>query len=242
MSVDLVAWRRRKELAWRRVWEDLEIGYLDRDLLPVIVVVNSDNELFTTSSCSGRIVVMDADYPWTREETGIIFKSHVPVRPEDLAFLYRLKPHKKIWVVVTGPILHVSSSTRRKAVKVLEVARRAGFKHSGIMHVGKTRGVFLELVTGIYVSQLIMTSVEVFVSEEKLVGLLRVLNAALLEGKRRLQRLYFELSKILPEEVDPVVSTDPRVTGGLSKITPIDVFAEMCEERGVSCEIQAQRL
>lgn len=237
MPVDRVTWRFRKELMWKRIWEDLEIGYLDRDLLPLLVLVNMDSELYTTSSCSGRITAMDSDYPWIRDETGIVFKSHVPITPRDLNFTYELKPHKKIWVIVTGPIIHIYCLTAKKAVQVIEVARRTGFKHSGIMHIGKTRGIFLELVTGIYISQLIRTADSILVEPIKLEALVELLNSALLEGKKRLQKLYVELSKLLPEKADSTIEGDLRCKRQLVGKSPVDVFIEMCKEKRTKCEL-----
>ncbi|MEM0000001.1 MAG: hypothetical protein QXH02_00510 [Desulfurococcaceae archaeon] len=235
MRINLAKWKSRKEYMWRRIWEDLEIGYLDRDLLPLLVLVNTDSELYTTSSCSGRIVVMDSDYPWSRDETGIVFKAHIPVKPEELVFVYRFEPHKRIWINVTGPIVHIYSSTMKKATQILEVARKSGFKHSGIMHLSKARGVFLELVTGIFVSQLVRTRDRVFIKYEDLEAFIKLLNAALLEGKKRLQRLYEGFLKVLPEEVDEAVKKDLDAHQLLAGKTPIEIFHEMCKEGGAEC-------
>lgn len=238
MPLDHDTWRSRKELMWKRIWEDLEIGYLDRDLLPLLILVNMDIELYTTSSCSGRITVMDSEYPWTRDETSVVFKSHVPITSRELNFIYRLKPHKKIWITVTGPIIHIYSLTAKKAVRVLEVARKTGFKHSGIMHISKTRGIFLELVTGIYVSQLIRTVDSILVEPIKLDVLVELLNSTLLEGKKRLQKLYVELSKLLPENVDSNIKSDLlKDKWQLVGRSPVEVFTEMCVEKQIRCEI-----
>lgn len=230
-------WKLKKEQMWKRIWEDLEIGYLDRDLLPLLMLTNTDSELYTTSSCSGRITVMDAEYPWTRDETGIIFKSHTPLTPKELDFIYRFKPYRRIWVNATGPIIHIYSSTTKKAIRILEVARKSGFKHSGVMHVSKARGIFLELVTGIYMSQLVRTEDRVIVKQEELNSLVKLINIALLEGKKRLQKLHVELSKILPEKVDEVVEKDLKKWSHLTNKTPLEIFVEMCAEKNIKCEL-----
>ncbi|MEM4869201.1 MAG: hypothetical protein QW081_02245 [Desulfurococcaceae archaeon] len=236
ISIDL--WRKSKEYFWKRVHEDLEIGYLDRDLLPLLILVNLDAELYTTSSCSGRIVVMDSDTPWQRDETNIVFKSHVPVESSEVEFIYRLEPHRGFWMIVTGPIIHVSALKLKRAVEILNVARRVGFKHSGIMHVSPSKGVFVELVTGVYVSQLVRVGSKLLVPRQELQSLVEVMNKVLVEGKSRLQKLYTELVKILPRVLDREVNEKVlELYAGLSGKTPLDIFLELCREKNRVCEI-----
>ncbi|MGC8982351.1 MAG: tRNA(Phe) 7-((3-amino-3-carboxypropyl)-4-demethylwyosine(37)-N(4))-methyltransferase [Desulfurococcaceae archaeon] len=237
MRPDPRAWRREKEAFWKRVFEDLEIGYFDRDLLPLVVLVNSDAELYTTSSCSGRIVVVDSEAPWTREETGTVYKSHVPVDPGELRFMYRLDPHRGYWIVVTGPIIHLSALNTKRALEVLKIARHTGFKHSGILHISKSKGVFVELVTGVYVAQLVRTKSRVLIPEHELEFLVEIVNSVLIEGKKRLQRLYFELQKELPRVKDDYVETLlERFSDTIKKKTPFEVFLELCKEKGITCQ------
>lgn len=227
MIIDSFKYRKRKILSWKRIWEDLEIGYLDRDLLPLLVLMNSDAEIYTTSSCSGRIVVMDAEYPWVRDETGVIFKSHIPIESSELKFIYRYKPFKKIWIIVSGPIIHFYSLSARKANRILNTARRMGFKHSGVIHVSRDKGFFVELVTGIYLAQLIKTKEYEVVSINNIEGLLTVLNNALLEGKNRLQKLFLELKNNLPEKRDEEIEKEVMKIRAILDKSPLEILEEM---------------
>jgi len=229
MRVNYEKWSLRKKYFWRRMWEDYEIGYLDRDLVPLIALLNRDRDIYTTSSCSGRIVVVDGAVPWVREEADVIFKSHTPVAWSDVEFIYKTPPHRGYWLVVTGPILHFSTTSIKKAVSLLKKARIAGFKHSGIMHISTTRGVFVELVTGVYMTQMIKTRNLDVVSQHDIVEVLALFNRALIEGKQRLQRLYEVFENSLPENPDLEVERElgsRRVEIALRK--PIEVFYEIC--------------
>jgi tRNA wybutosine-synthesizing protein 3 len=229
MRINYEKWSLRKKYFWRRVWEDYEIGYLDRDLIPLIVLLNMDRDVYTTSSCSGRIVVVDGVVPWIREEASVVFKSHTPATLSDVDFMYRTAPHKSYWLVVTGPILHFSTTSIKKAVGLLKKARTAGFKHSGIIHTSSTRGVFVELVTGIYMTQMIKTRELSIVSQRDIEEVLNIFNKALIEGKQRLQRLYEVFKSSLPENVDLEIERElssKRVEIATRK--PIEVFYEIC--------------
>ncbi len=234
MQVNYEKWSLRKRYFWLRIWEDYEIGYLDRELLPLLVLLNRDRDIYTTSSCSGRIVVVDGIVPWVREEASVVFKSHIPVTTADLDFVFRETPHKSYWLVVTGPIIHFSTTNLRKALKSLKKARTAGFKHSGVMHVSSTRGVFIELVTGIYMTQLLRIQGNILVSPSDIKKVISIFNKALIEGKWRLQRLYEVFQEYLPETPDPIVETELNSREiRLVRLTPIDIFYEIC---GSTCE------
>lgn len=233
MKIDMNAWRMRKQRLWKRIWEDLEIGYIDRDLLPLIVLMNRDAEIYTTSSCSGRFVIMDAEFPWDREETSIVFKSHIPVEIDDLSFAFKYTPYKRTWIVVSGPIIHFYSSSTRKVARILSTARRIGFKHSGIINASRNRGFFVELVTGVYLTQLIRSKDHIVFPMDNVRSLLETFNMALIEGKNRLQRLFLELVKILPENIDDEIEDDLMMRKDLLEKTPIEIFEEMVKSRGM---------
>jgi len=220
LTITTDKWSDRKYRSWRRLLEDLEIGYLDTELLPLLVLVNRDVDLYTTSSCSGRVVVMDSEYPWEREETGIVFKTHNPIKPSDLEFIYSKPVYKRLWIVVSGPIIHIYSRSFKLASTILNTARRVGFKHSGVMHYSKDTGLFIELVTGIYIAQLARTRDEVIIEQTKIAKLVDVVNNTLLEGKKRLEALYVELSKILPRKTDPLIEGDLKTRGFQAIINP----------------------
>lgn len=235
MRINVEEWRSRKRLFWEKMWTDLGIGYLDRDLLPLLILVNKDSELYTTSSCSGRITVMDSSYPWSREETGIVFKSHIPVEAKELEFIYNLKPLKNVWINVTGPIIHLYALNLNKALTILKASRKLGFKHSGILNVNKKRGILLELVTGIYISQLARCGDQIIIDKHDLDTLVGMANRSLIEGKLRLHNLYVELSKILPTEVDQFIEEDLARRGIRLSKAPLDIFNDMCREIGTRC-------
>ncbi|WP_448577961.1 tRNA(Phe) 7-((3-amino-3-carboxypropyl)-4-demethylwyosine(37)-N(4))-methyltransferase [Thermosphaera sp.] len=228
MKFDIDSWRKRKKSFWERILEDLEIGYLDKDLLPLLILLNLDARIYTMSSCSGRITLVDGDNPWSRDDTSVVFKKHIPIALDELLSIYQAKIDKKLWIIVTGPIIHLSSSQISLALRILDKARREGYKHSGIMHLSRSKGVLLELSTGIWVSQLLRTAEKTLVAEEDLNLIVDEYNRMLLEGKKRLDRLYNSLKQIIPGEVDYEVGE--RVSKELTYLenkTPLQVFYEL---------------
>lgn len=222
-------WIERKRKFWLRLWEDLEIGYLDKDLLPLLVVLNTEEKIYTMSSCSGRISASDSETPWSRSlDSTVIFKKHTPMVLEEVLKLYEIPVYRRIWLNVTGPIIHLSTADLATAVKVLRIARASGYKHSGILSISRSKGVIVELTTGIYLSLLLRTRDTDIVKQSELSRVTQLVNETLYEGKKKLSRLYVELKRILPWSPDEYVVRyleEKRIR--IHERDPIDVFEEL---------------
>lgn len=208
MIIDIDKWRERKYEFWTRLWEDLEIGYLDEDLLPLLVELNLRPYIYTLSSCSGRIVAVDSIKPWAREKTNVIYKKHYPIKARELIDIIEKPFVHRIWLIVSGPILHVSLNSLKSAIDLLRLARKAGFKHSGILSINRVKGVILELLTGIKMIHLLKDPNGYQISIDDVPSLTRVANELLLDGKKVLNKLYQVLRDNRPKEVDSQVLED----------------------------------
>lgn len=187
-EVDVSLWQKRKEEFRRRIAHDLDIGYLDWDILDVLQKIFEFPEYFTLSSCSGRISLVDAVMPWERDESTVIFKKHSPIKVAELERLLEQRAVRTMWLVVTGPIIHVSSRSMSDALRILKIARDAGMKHSGIISSSR-KGIVVELVSGVHVSAPLKIGGQALVRSHSLPLLVSLANKALLEGKERLNRL-----------------------------------------------------
>jgi len=187
-EVDEGLWLRRKKEFRDRLEEDLRIGYLDRDIMDVLLKFFSMESYFTLSSCSGRITAVDAVMPWVREESTVIFKKHSPVTVEEINELLKQKAVWTLWLVVTGPIIHVSSRSLEDALKLLSLARNAGMKHSGVMSVSK-KGIVVELTSGVFLSVPLKSGSSLLMHKDSVPALVSLANKALIRGKERLNRL-----------------------------------------------------
>lgn len=187
--VDPDKWRTRKERLRKRLTEDLEIGYLDEDILDILRKLFEFEDLYTISSCSGRITFIDGNLPWERRGSSIIFKKHQPIRLEELLEILNVPTLRRLWLVVTGPIIHVSALNMRSARRILMIAREAGMKHSGILSINKEKGIIVELKTGIRLTHLLKIGQHTLLKENEAEEIVRVANESLVEGKKKLNKL-----------------------------------------------------
>ena len=180
-------WVKRREEAYRRFLEDIEIGYVDRDLIDFIKTVFTKNFVFTTSSCSGRITVVDSAYPWLRDESYVIFKKHEPITAKEVLEIISTRPVYRFWLISSGPIIHFAAADIETANRVLKIAREAGFKHSGIISISDS-GIVVEVISGTWTSFLLKDGDRVLVTD--LDTVVAIANDVLIEGKKRLDKLF----------------------------------------------------
>lgn len=193
MRVDRTLWTKRKEMMFKRMLEDLHIGYLDEDISDLLLEIFKRENAFTISSCSGRIVFVDTQLPWMRKTSTVIFKKHKPITFEELLEVLNKPILSRLWVIVTGPILHISTTTLKEARILISASRVAGFKHSGVISFRRD-GIVLELKSGIGFTCAVKSGDKVLVNPTA--DLVNICNEVLMSGKDRLRRLKEVISKL----------------------------------------------
>ena len=178
----------------RALLEERLVGYLDPGAEAYLLKMNGAG-IVTSSSCTGRITLVEGRWHWLRDEARIVYKSHVEIGPEVLARVMS-RPFDYLWLKVTGPIIHAWVPSLECASRVLEAARAAGFKHSGVMHGSPEEGYTIELLSAVQISFPLKLGGAYLVSAGALGELARMANEALREGWSRLGRLADSLSSL----------------------------------------------
>ncbi len=144
--------------------------------------------IFTISSCSGRITIVDTPYPWTRKESTVVFKKHEPISLSDVISILNQKCSSRLWLIASGPILHFVADSIESATRLLNIARSSGFKHSGIISI-RDDGIVVEIISGTWTSTLLKDKDILLVPPHELKRVIEIFNEILMEGKKRLQTL-----------------------------------------------------
>ena len=174
--------------------EERLVGYLDPGAEEYLLKINGAGVL-TSSSCTGRITIVEGRWHWLRDEARVVYKTHKEIGPEVLARVLS-RPFDDLWLKVTGPIIHARVPSLECAVKVLEVARSAGFKHSGVLHASPREGYVIELLSAVQITLPLKLDGRFLVSPDALNELAKMANEALHEGWSRLSRLADSLLNI----------------------------------------------
>jgi tRNA wybutosine-synthesizing protein 3 len=120
-------------------------GEIDPGIREICELLNAKPNYYTTSSCSGRIVLLQKKSD-LKNEAEWIFTAHeeTDFGPVKSALLSAVKqsnaplPETDIWFKQEGAILHVCCRTMKDAGSFVNIARNSGFKRAGIISAGET--------------------------------------------------------------------------------------------------------
>ncbi len=130
------------------------IGFWDKRISKLCEKINSFEEYYTTSSCSGRVVLM---IDQEKKGPGLFeFVSHDVVGFEELwkeikklslkdKVKFKQNQNRKFFICPNlsykfkqePPIIHVACKDLKNAEIILKIGRKAGWKKSGILSLGK---------------------------------------------------------------------------------------------------------
>jgi tRNA wybutosine-synthesizing protein 3 len=143
--VDRRVFEARKKAFIERLEQEALQERVDGDILPLLRLLNAHPDIYTTSSCSGRIMVAEAVRPSYSKGRGFrpVAKWHHPVPAELVA--EAVAEVDNAWLMVRGAILHLAAADAKTAYRLVEIGRETGHKHSGIMAINRG-GIFVEIL------------------------------------------------------------------------------------------------
>ncbi len=159
-------------------------GEIDDGIKEICSLINANPQYYTTSSCSGRIVVLEKKSE-KKDEAEWIFVSHEETDFETVR--KNLKSETTAWFKQEGAILHVCCRTINDAERFLNTARNSGFKRAGIISAGETPVV--EIISSEQMNLPIIVGGELIVSEEYLKLLISEANKKMQRNREKLRKL-----------------------------------------------------
>ncbi len=156
-------------------------------------------DLFTTSSCSGRIVLICIPEIGAKREAKFIGKWHRAVAKEEVLEAIKSSEKGEIWLLSQSPILHVSCRGLEKAKTLLRIAIQSGFKYSSIKAIANSKDnekVVVEIVSTERMDVPLGKDGVMFCSESYMDFILSKGNFMLERGKGKLKRFYYGLKEV----------------------------------------------
>ncbi len=185
----------------KRALERLQQKGADEEVAALLEKINCFNEFFTTSSCSGRIVLIWLPEVGAKRDARFIGKWHRPVGTADVVVAMgdvRSSKSGDVWLLAQSPILHVACRSLEKATMLLRIAIESGFKYSGIKAIGKDTGkVMVEVMSTERMDVPLASNGKLFYDEVYLDFVVSKANFMLSRGKEKLQRFECRLHELI---------------------------------------------
>ena len=119
----------------RQALEKLEYakkeGLVDTGIISIIDLINSYDDYYTSSSCYGRIVLLEIPEIGDKKNAKWLGKWHRKINTEEILNAFKKADRGFIWILAQSPIIHVFSKNLESADKLVKTAIGCGFKNSG---------------------------------------------------------------------------------------------------------------
>ena len=151
-------------------------GSIDKHVLLLVELLNSNDDYYTTSSCSGRIMLLVPAK--TKKDTKWLFVSHEPVALKQVQHALQGElPRQEVWLRQEALILHVCCMELEHAARLIQASKEAGFKRSGIIALGKR--IIVEIVGTSHFETIVATGGKILATRELLAALVASANQRL---------------------------------------------------------------
>nr|XP_011741166.1 tRNA wybutosine-synthesizing protein 3 homolog isoform X1 [Macaca nemestrina] len=176
-------------------------GSVDKDVVELVQFLNTRDQFFTTSSCAGRILLLDGGingFEVQKQNCGWLLVTHKPCEKDDVIVALK-KANGDATLKFEPFILHVQCQQLQDARILHSVAIDSGFRNSGIT-VGKRGKIMLAVRSTHGLEVPLSHKGKLMVTEEYIDFLLNVANQKMEENKKRIERFYNCLHHALERE------------------------------------------
>ena len=174
------------------------VGFVDEEAIPIVNLINSLQNFYTTSSCSGRVLLQTNPGVPDKRLSNRVYVSHKKVsKAQIMKVLNENETDGEIWFIFNSFILHVCARSIEDADKFLVAAKRAGLKRAGIFQLRKR--IMLEIIGTQYMAAPIVRGKELVVSEQYVGELVDIANEKMKKNWDKLEKFNEEIKSLFFE-------------------------------------------
>jgi len=170
-------------------------GKIDNKIKKLVDKINSLDNFFTTSSCSGRILLLMRHSSGRKDKSKWIFSTHNKTSFKEIKNNIDRFPKEDVWFKMEPTIMHVACKNIETAKNFLNLTRDTGFRRSGMISIGKNK-VFLELISTENINTIISKNKKLLINDDYFKVLIK-------EGNNKLEKTWKKINK-LEKELDKI--------------------------------------
>ena len=182
-----------KKQTLQKLVQHIEQDKVDEKVQVILKLINSHDNYVTTSSCAGRIVLMQLPDVGDKKHAGFLGRWHDPVSFYEIEEAVSRYKRGQLWFIAQSPIFHVAARTTIDADRLLKIGISSSFKHSG--YKTETPKVIVELCSTERMDVPLVKEDHRFLSNDFLEFLTGIGNELLIRSQKKLNRLEQNLRK-----------------------------------------------
>lgn len=107
-------------------------GEIDRHIAKLLDIINDTDDYYTSSSCSGRMILFETEEAGSKYDVRWIMVSHDKVKSEQISDAI-ICTERQLWLRQESFILHVCCRDMTKAIELVHMCRELGLKRAGVI-------------------------------------------------------------------------------------------------------------
>lgn len=162
-------------------------GEIDKPIKSLIKLINKSNNYYTTSSCSGRIVLL-AKKQGEKQGAKWLLSTHKKTNLKQIKSALKTIPKQNVYFRFEPLILHVAADSIENAQKLVNKARDIGFKRTGIQSTKNK--IIIEIASTEILNTIIAKNKKLLVNNDYLKILIQEANKKIEQNKSKIKRFY----------------------------------------------------
>ncbi len=175
-------------------------GEVDEEILPIIEKINANPDYFTTSSCAGRIALIELSEIGDKEGAEFLGKWHREVTVDEVKTAYsKAKNDTTVFLLAQSPIIHVRCKNLESAVALRNTAVESGMKYSTIKSLtfnsnSQPQKIVVEILSSENIHVPVAKDKTMYPNEDYLIFLVENANSVLKRSRQKLRKFQQNLS------------------------------------------------
>ena len=165
---------------------------IDKDIKPLIDLLNSSSDYYTTSSCSGRILLIEKKSD-NKKDMRFAFVEHKKAELKAIKKSLEKLPLGDVFLRQESIIMHVCCRDLDNAKSLLKLVRELGIKRAGIINIDKR--IIIEIIGTESMETILARNGKMLVSDDYLRVLVEEANKKLERNKKKIKELYKKTRK-----------------------------------------------
>jgi tRNA wybutosine-synthesizing protein 3 len=188
----------------KRRMENLDMkiaeGEVDNMMLPLIEGINSNPNYFTTSSCAGRIVLLQLPKIGDKEHAEFLGKWHREVTVDEVKEAFgKAQENINVFLLAQSPIIHVRCKNLSSAARLRNLAVESGLKYSTLKSLtlnskSEPVKIVVEILSSENIHVPIAKGTKLYPDQEYLSFIVENANSALLRAQEKIRKFTQKLA------------------------------------------------
>lgn len=167
-------------------------GSLDKPIELLVTAINQSDNFYTTSSCSGRIVLVSSEPKKLKSQNQLIFVSHTIIEESENLLQILTNPTTNFQLVTLkfeSFILHIRCKSLEYARTLLRCSIDAGQRNSGL-NISNSGHITVAIRNTLDLEVPLIINNKLMVSEDYLRELITIANEKLISNFEMIQRFF----------------------------------------------------